>query len=106
MATDTNGGAAGEEPVRQDGARHTSLDLRALIASSTADKRRQPPQSTVTAQSNVRARQLLPLSTKESYAWSWLRIWEQVTTNVLTVAVLAIAGGVGTLLYQHVFHFM
>ena len=46
------------------------------------------------------------LSPGERYAWSWIRIWEQVTTNVLTVVVLAALGALFALIVQHFFNFI
>lgn len=54
----------------------------------------------------AQARLAAVLSPDERYAWSWIRIWEQVTINVLTVVILAIGGAVFALIYQHLFNFI
>jgi hypothetical protein len=47
----------------------------------------------------------VPSAEQLPYAWNWVRIWEQVAVNVLTVVVLAILSGLVSLcvlLYQWV----
>jgi hypothetical protein len=43
---------------------------------------------------------LARLSERESYAWSWIRIWEQVTINLLSAIILALGGAVGLHVFQ------
>jgi hypothetical protein len=43
---------------------------------------------------------LAQLSERESYAWSWIRIWEQVTVNLLSAVILALGGAVGLRVFQ------
>jgi cation transport ATPase len=46
----------------------------------------------------------MPQIAAHSYVWSWIRIWEQVTTNVLTLIIAAGGGSLVVQVYQNVFH--
>jgi hypothetical protein len=50
--------------------------------------------------------QLVPPSAKETYVWSWIRVFEQIAINVLTVLILAVGGAGFALVYQRIFRYV